>query len=179
MVFSSSATMNTKPHALSPSRMARQGADASTKVLPSKGVPANVMNPNGLTLADAEELHSRKWKTSAVNILPWVALPKLAWDAVFFNPTKAAADREDFLHGDRSYASAIQQEKRKKNAQLKASAVPVVLGIPLWLLVDVVPALRSKDPLSKIAICSIPAVLTALGYGILENPKAKNFNEQL
>jgi hypothetical protein len=173
MVFSSSATMNTKPHALSPSRMARQGSDASTKVLPSKGVPANVMNPNGLTLADAEELHSRKWKTSALNIFPFIALPKLVWDAVFFNPSKAAADRDDFLHGERSYASAIQQEKRKKNAQLKASLLPVVLGVPLHF------AFENKSFLSKVMFASIPAILTALGYGLLENPKAKNFNEKL
>ncbi len=171
MVFSSSATMNTKPHALSPSRMARQGADASTKVLPSKGVPANVMNPNGLTLADAEELHSRKWKTSALNILPFIALPKLAWDAVFFNPSKAAADRDDFLHGERSYASAIQQEKRKKKDQLKASLIPAVFGA-----VTLITGTIWKIPF---LLTFVPAILTSLGYGLLENPKAKNFDEQL
>ena len=179
MVFSSSATMNTKPHALSPSRMARQGADASTKVLPSKGVPANVMNPNGLTLADAEELHIRKWKTSAVNILPFIALPKLAWDAVFFNPSKAAADRDDFLHGERSYASAIQQEKRKKNAQLKAGSIPVIGGILFYQIAKRIPYISKQGELAILAIGSIPAILTALGYVLLENPKAKNFNEQL
>jgi hypothetical protein len=174
----SSFSLNTMSFALSPTRLARQGSD-DRRILPSKGVPANVMNPDGLTLADAEELHSRKVKTSVMNIIPYLAVPKLLWDAVFFNPSKAAADREDFLHGERSYASAIQQERRKKNAQLKASTVPVFLGIPLWLLVDIIPALRNKDALSKIVVCSIPAVLTALGYGILENPKAQNFNEQL
>jgi len=179
MVFSSSATMNTKPHALSPSRMARQGSDASTKVLPSKGVPANVMNPNGLTLADAEELHSRKWKTALMDVFPYIALPKLLWDAVFFNPSKAAVEREDFLHGDRSYASAIQQEKRKKNAQLKAGSIPVIGWILFYQIAKRIPYISKKGDLAILAIGSIPAILTTLGYVLLENPKAKNFNEKL
>jgi hypothetical protein len=179
MVFPSTASSNFSSQRLAARRstLARQGSD-DRSILPSKGLPANVTNPDGLTLPDAEELHSRKVKTSVMNMIPYIALPKLMWDAVFFNPSKAAAYREDFLHGERSYASAIQQEKRKKNAQIKASAVPVLLGIPLCLLVDVVPALRTKDPLSKLGICSTPAILTALGYGLIENPKAKDFNEQ-
>jgi hypothetical protein len=167
MVFPSTASSNFSSQRLSARRgtLARQGSESG--ILPSKGVPANVTNPNGLTLPDAEELHSRKVKTSVMNMIPFIALPKLVWDAVFFNPSKAAADREDFLHGERSYASAVQQEKRKKNAQIKASLIPATVGAAMLFIR--IPFIYSM----------IPSILTALGYGILENPKAKDFNEQL
>jgi hypothetical protein len=158
--------------------MLRQGANPQKLALPASLIPANPTNPNGLTLADAEELHSRKWKTALMDVIPFVAPIKLVWDALFFNPSKAAVNREDFLHGERSYPSAILQEKRKKNAQLKAGVIPALLGISLELLIELIPALRNKDVLTRIAICSIPAVLTVLGYSLLENPKAKHFNEQ-
>ena len=176
MVFSSTATSHNNLQGLQPLRIQRQGKDST--ILPSRGVPANVMNPNGLTLDDAEELHSRKWKTSVMNIIPLIALPKLLWDAVFFNPSKAAADREDFLHGDRSYPSAIQQEERKKKAQIKASLIPAFAWIPLVALSKALPAFRKIWHASFI-VPMLPAILTALGYGLFENPKAKDFNEQL
>ncbi len=169
MVFSSTATSHNNIQGLQPLRIQRQGKDST--ILPSRGVPANVMNPNGLTLDDAEELHSRKWKTSVMNIIPLIALPKLLWDAVFFNPSKAAADREDFLHGERSYASAIEQEQRKKKDQLKASLIPAVFGA--------VALVTGKIWRMNFLLTLVPSILTALGYGLFENPKAKNFDEQL
>ena len=174
MVSSSNVLKSTTPiFPSTPRHGSQKGEDVSKKPLAPECVPANIMNPDGLSLADAEELHERKFKTSMVNLIPFIALPKMIWDALFFNPSKTATDREDFLHGERSYASAIQQEKRKKNAQLKASLLPVVIGVPLHF------AFENKSFLSKVMLASISAILTALGYGLLENPKAKNFNEKL
>jgi hypothetical protein len=154
----------------------REGKNPQNLALPASLIPANPTNPNGLTLADAEELHSRKWKTALMDVIPFIAPFKLAWDALFFNPSKAAVNREDFLHGERSYASAILQEKRKKNAQLKAGVIPALLGSILFILGD---PIKTRIPnINPLLIQILPAVLTVLGYGLLENPKAKHFNEQ-
>lgn len=154
----------------------REGKNPQKLALPASLIPANPSNPNGLTLADAEELHSRKWKTALMDVIPFVAPIKLAWDALFFNPSKAAVNREDFLHGERSYASAIMQEKRKKNAQLKASVIPALLGTLLLVLEN---PIKTRIPnINPLLIQGLPAVLTVLGYSLLENPKAKDFNEQ-
>jgi hypothetical protein len=154
----------------------REGKNPQKLALPASLIPANPSNPNGLTLADAEELHSRKCTTALMDVIPVVAPIKLAWDALFFNPSKAAVNREDFLHGERSYASAILQEKRKKNAQLKASVIPALLGTLLLVLEN---PIKTRIPnINPLLIQGLPAVLTVLGYSLLENPKAKNFNEQ-
>jgi len=169
------------PQAITPSSSStalplREGKNPQKLALPASLIPANPTNPNGLTLADAEELHSRKWKTALIDMIPYVAPLKLAWDALFFNPSKAAINREDFLHGERSYSSAIMQEKRKKNAQLKASVIPALLGTFLFILRN---SIKTRIPqINPLLIESLPAVLTVLGYSLMENPKAKQFNEQ-
>ena len=154
----------------------REGKNPEKLALPASLIPANPTKPNGLTLADAEELHKRKWKTALMDVIPVVAPVKLAWDALFFNPSKAAVNREDFLRGERSYSSAILQEKRKKNAQLKASVIPALLGTLLLVLKN---PIKTRIPnINPLLIQGLPAVLTVLGYVLLENPKAKHFNEQ-
>ena len=113
---------------------------------------------------DRRELHDLKLKTSLFNLIPLLAPLKFLWDAAFFNPSKAAASRPDFLAGARSYSSAVVQERRKKNDQLKASLIPALAGLSLFILPT---SIKGRCIFSPQRF--VPAILVALGYGYLKS----------
>ena len=123
---------------------------------------------------DRKALHDLKLKTALFNLIPLLAPIKFLWDAAFFNPSKAAASRPDFLAGTRSYSSAVVQEGRENNAQLKASLIPALAGLSLFILPT---SIKGRGMFSPQRF--IPAILVALGYGLFEKPEAPNFNQQL
>jgi hypothetical protein len=135
-----------------------------------RGTSANAPVSSG----DGQALHDLKLKTALFNLIPLLAPFKFLWDAAFFNPSKAAASRPDFLEGTRSYSSAVLQERREKNAQLKASLIPALAGLSLFILPT---SIRGRNMFSPQRF--IPAILVALGYGLFEKPDAPNFNQQL
>jgi hypothetical protein len=101
-----------------------QALQVNLQVQPQPTLNQN-MNPRQFTVADKTEIYKAKMGASA-----WAAyfgFWKTGWDALFYNPQKAASKRLDVLEGKRSFQSGVALEKEKKKAQQKASLLPAII----------------------------------------------------
>jgi hypothetical protein len=120
-----------------------------------------------MSLADKKEIHEAKMGASfwagAFGILGPL---KPLWDSLFYNPNKAAKNRLDVKTGQRTLASGEALERKKKSAQLKASAVPAAIGL-------------CTSSLPFFDFGTLAGVATMLSYLFFEKPEATDFNEKL
>lgn len=110
-----------------------QSIQVSLQVAPQRSMNRSV-SPEEFTLADKTAIHEAKIGASF-----WGAywgFWKTGWDALFYNPQKAASKRLDVLEGKRSFQSGVTLEKEKKKAQQKASLLPAAIVTMLSLILS-------------------------------------------
>jgi hypothetical protein len=130
-------------------------------------VPSTTTEP--LSLEDKKEIHNAKIGASA-----WAGVFgffKTGWDALFYDPKKAASKRKDVLNNERSFESAITLEKEKKVAQQKASILPASVYTALLIILLVIQAPAYKKYL--------PEQFKILKNGMKSNFSSEEINRQL
>jgi hypothetical protein len=143
-----------------------QKADSSPNT-PQPPVPTTT--PDQFRLADNTEIHKAKMGASA-----WAGVFgffKTGWDALFYDPKKAASKRKDVLNNERSFESAITLEKEKKVAQQKASILPASVYTALLIISYVIQAPAIKK--------CLPEFFTILKNGMKSNISSEEINRQL